>query len=108
VGGAPGGGVPRTEVPYHFLHHARVINHREDTHWILANRAAQWVHMPDGQGPEFRRRRPRAKTKDLDALGASARGRAGLLADDAPARCHGDLTPETPEKRLAEAGATAV
>jgi hypothetical protein len=29
------------------FHHPAVINHREDTHGILADRAAERVHMPD-------------------------------------------------------------
>ena len=39
--------MPGTEVAEDFLGDARVINYGDDAHGAAADRAAQWVHMPD-------------------------------------------------------------
>jgi hypothetical protein len=41
--------MPRAQVAENFLHQARIINNRDDAHRVLADRAAQRVHMPRAQ-----------------------------------------------------------
>ena len=41
--------VPGAEMPKDLLHHPRVINHAEDPHRVLADRAAERIDMPHAQ-----------------------------------------------------------
>jgi hypothetical protein len=41
--------VPSAQVAEDLLHHPRVVNDGDDPHWVLANGAAERVHVPDPQ-----------------------------------------------------------
>jgi len=58
------GVVPNAEEAKDLLDHAWVVNHRDEAHWVLTDRTAQRVHVPDPQnqvapspGGELERRR---------------------------------------------------